>query len=137
MLVADCRYGAIKYSLLPYVTSVGELLRHSYKWNSSSVSSPTCWGLRPEIINYFIGSGNSRAPPSWPYNSSTIEHPSAIPPLHLNKITMGVLDVLSRKSGVIVGQDVLALFNYCQEHNFAIPAIVSTRSASRLPSGPL
>ena len=44
--------------------------------------------------------------------------------------TMGVLDVLTRKSGVIVGDDVLKLFNYAQEHNFAIPAIVSSRSAS-------
>lgn len=37
---------------------------------------------------------------------------------------MGCTDVLSRKSGVIVGDDVLKLFNYAQEHNFAIPAIV-------------
>lgn len=40
-------------------------------------------------------------------------------------------DVLSRKTGVIVGDDVLKLFNYAQEHNFAIPAIVSAR---KLPS---
>jgi hypothetical protein len=39
--------------------------------------------------------------------------------------TMGVKDVLSRKSGVIVGDDVLKLFNYAQEHKFAIPAVVS------------
>jgi fructose-bisphosphate aldolase class II len=32
--------------------------------------------------------------------------------------------VLKRKTGVIVGDDVLALFNYAQEHKFAIPAIV-------------
>jgi len=38
---------------------------------------------------------------------------------------MGVQDVLSRKSGVIVGDDVLALFEYAQKKNFAIPAIVS------------
>lgn len=38
---------------------------------------------------------------------------------------MGAKEVLSRKSGVIVGDDVLKLFNYAQEHNFAIPAIVS------------
>jgi fructose-bisphosphate aldolase, class II len=38
---------------------------------------------------------------------------------------MGAKDVLSRKSGVIVGDDVLKLFNYAQEHKFAIPAIVS------------
>lgn len=37
---------------------------------------------------------------------------------------MGVTDVLSRKKGVIVGDDVLKLFNYAQEKNFAIPAIV-------------
>jgi fructose-bisphosphate aldolase class II len=41
---------------------------------------------------------------------------------------MGATDVLSRKSGVIVGDDVLKLFNYCQEHNFAIPAIVCSES---------
>ena len=33
--------------------------------------------------------------------------------------------VLKRKTGVIVGDDVLALFNYAQEKKFAIPAIVS------------
>ena len=38
---------------------------------------------------------------------------------------MGVLDVLSRKSGVIVGDDVLNLFEYAQANKFAIPAIVS------------
>ena len=32
--------------------------------------------------------------------------------------------VLKRKTGVIVGDDVLHLFNYAQEHKFAIPAIV-------------
>ena len=39
---------------------------------------------------------------------------------------MGATDVLSRKSGVIVGDDVLNLFKYAKEHKFAIPAIVST-----------
>jgi fructose-bisphosphate aldolase, class II len=38
---------------------------------------------------------------------------------------MGVKDILSRKEGVIVGDDVLNLFKYAQEKNFAIPAIVS------------
>lgn len=38
---------------------------------------------------------------------------------------MGVLDKLSRKTGVITGDDVLRLFQYCQEKTFAIPAIVS------------
>lgn len=32
--------------------------------------------------------------------------------------------VLSRKTGVIVGDDVLKLFKYAQEKKFAIPAIV-------------
>lgn len=48
---------------------------------------------------------------------------------------MGVLEKLSRKSGVIVGDDVLRLFEYAQEKNFAIPAIVcflcSERSLTR------
>lgn len=35
--------------------------------------------------------------------------------------------VLSRKKGVIVGDDVINLFNYAQEKNFAIPAIVRCR----------
>ena len=38
---------------------------------------------------------------------------------------MGATNVLSRKSGVIVGDDVKKLFDYAQEHKFAIPAIVS------------
>ncbi|KAF5004119.1 hypothetical protein F66182_16065, partial [Fusarium sp. NRRL 66182] len=37
---------------------------------------------------------------------------------------MGVLEKLSRKSGVIVGDDVLKLFQYAQEKQFAIPAIL-------------
>ena len=62
---------------------------------------------------------------------------------------MGVKDVLSRKEGVIVGDDVLgespqrlerlsptdsfaALFKYAQEKNFAIPAIVRCSSLSLL-----
>lgn len=47
---------------------------------------------------------------------------------------MGVQDVLSRKSGVIVGDDVLKLFNYAQEHNFAIPAINVTSSSTVVAS---
>ena len=43
---------------------------------------------------------------------------------------MGVKDVLSRKAGVIVGDDVLKLFNYAQEHGFAIPAINVTSSST-------
>jgi fructose-bisphosphate aldolase class II len=37
---------------------------------------------------------------------------------------MGVLEQLSRKSGVITGDDVLRLFEYAQEKKFALPAIV-------------
>jgi fructose-bisphosphate aldolase class II len=43
---------------------------------------------------------------------------------------MGVKDVLSRKSGVITGDDVLKLFNYAQEKGFAIPAINVTSSST-------
>lgn len=43
---------------------------------------------------------------------------------------MGVKDVLSRKEGVIVGDDVLALFKYAQEKNFAVPAINVTSSST-------
>ncbi|KAI9831872.1 MAG: Fructose-bisphosphate aldolase 1 [Phylliscum demangeonii] len=43
---------------------------------------------------------------------------------------MGALDVLSRKKGVIVGDDVLKLFSYAQQKNFAIPAINVTSSST-------
>ena len=43
---------------------------------------------------------------------------------------MGASDVLSRKAGVIYGDDVLKLFNYAQEHNFAIPAVNVTSSST-------
>ena len=43
---------------------------------------------------------------------------------------MGAQDVLERKTGVIVGDDVLKLFNYAQEKNFAIPAINVTSSST-------
>lgn len=46
---------------------------------------------------------------------------------------MGATDVLSRKTGVIVGDDVLALFKYAREHQFAIPAIVSFAYATASP----
>lgn len=40
-------------------------------------------------------------------------------------VIMGVLEQLSRKAGVITGDDVLRLFEYAQEQKFALPAIVS------------
>ncbi|KAL1987920.1 hypothetical protein VTN96DRAFT_1904 [Rasamsonia emersonii] len=43
---------------------------------------------------------------------------------------MGLLDKLSRKSGVIVGDDVLRLFEYAQQNNFAVPAINVTSSST-------
>lgn len=47
---------------------------------------------------------------------------------------MGVLDVLKTKSGVIVGDDVLALFKYARENQFAIPAINVTSSSTVVAS---
>lgn len=46
---------------------------------------------------------------------------------------MGVTDVLSRKSGVIVGDDVLRLFEYARDNEFALPAIVSDAPLPRRP----
>jgi hypothetical protein len=43
-------------------------------------------------------------------------------------VNMGAKDVLTRKTGVIVGDDVLNLFKYAKEKGFAIPAIVSDSS---------
>jgi fructose-bisphosphate aldolase class II len=42
----------------------------------------------------------------------------------------GATSVLSRKSGVIVGDDVLKLFNHAQENKYAIPAINVTSSST-------
>lgn len=43
---------------------------------------------------------------------------------------MGILDVIKRKSGVIVGDDVRAMFQYAKENKFAIPAINVTSSST-------
>jgi len=43
---------------------------------------------------------------------------------------MGAKDVLSRKSGVIVGDDVLALFKHAKDNGYAIPAINVTSSST-------
>jgi len=43
---------------------------------------------------------------------------------------MGAKDVLTRKTGVIVGDDVLNLFKYAKEKKFAIPAINVTSSST-------
>ncbi|KAJ9157447.1 Fructose-bisphosphate aldolase [Pleurostoma richardsiae] len=47
---------------------------------------------------------------------------------------MGVQDVLTRKTGVIVGDDVLNLFKYAREKGFAIPAINVTSSSTVVAS---
>ncbi|KAM3460292.1 hypothetical protein MY5147_003143 [Beauveria neobassiana] len=47
---------------------------------------------------------------------------------------MGATEVLSRKSGVIVGDDVLRLFEYAREKQFAIPAINVTSSSTVVAS---
>ncbi|KAF2872091.1 hypothetical protein BDV95DRAFT_635807 [Massariosphaeria phaeospora] len=43
---------------------------------------------------------------------------------------MSAIDVLSRKAGVIVGDDVLALFKHAQDKGYAIPAINVTSSST-------
>lgn len=43
-------------------------------------------------------------------------------------------EILSRKTGVIYGEDVKNLFKYAQEHNFAIPAINVTSSSTAVAS---
>ncbi|KAH7088432.1 hypothetical protein FB567DRAFT_338636 [Paraphoma chrysanthemicola] len=43
---------------------------------------------------------------------------------------MGAQDVLKRKSGVIVGDDVLALFKHAQDNGYAIPAVNVTSSST-------
>jgi len=53
--------------------------------------------------------------------------------VHLEESTpieMGALDVLLRKSGVIVGDDVMNLFKHARENSYAIPAINVTSSST-------
>lgn len=57
--------------------------------------------------------------------SDDIRTSDILPPHTTTTANMGVTDVLSRKSGVIVGDDVLRLFEYAREKQFAIPAVVS------------
>lgn len=47
---------------------------------------------------------------------------------------MGAQDVLSRKTGVIVGDDVLALFQHAKKEGYAIPAINVTSSSTAVAS---
>jgi len=47
---------------------------------------------------------------------------------------MGAQDVLSRKTGVIVGDDVLALFKHAKDNKYAIPAINVTSSSTVIAS---
>ncbi|KAJ5095423.1 hypothetical protein NUU61_004779 [Penicillium alfredii] len=47
---------------------------------------------------------------------------------------MGVLEQLNRKAGVIVGDDVLRLFEYAKEKGFALPAINVTSSSTVVAS---
>jgi fructose-bisphosphate aldolase class II len=47
---------------------------------------------------------------------------------------MGATDALTRKKGVIVGDDVMKLFRYAREHKFAIPAINVTSSSTVVAS---
>lgn len=47
---------------------------------------------------------------------------------------MGAQDVLSRKTGVIYGDDVLALFKHARENKYAIPAINCTSSSTVVAS---
>lgn len=46
----------------------------------------------------------------------------------------GAAAVLSRKAGVITGDDVLKLFKHAQENNYAIPAINVTSSSTVIAS---
>lgn len=46
------------------------------------------------------------------------------PSFHQDNLNKMATAVLSRKTGVIVGDDVQKLFKYCHEKKFAIPAIV-------------
>jgi fructose-bisphosphate aldolase, class II len=51
-------------------------------------------------------------------------------PSTFEQAKMGAADNLSRKAGVIVGDDVLNLFKYAQQEGFAIPAINVTSSST-------
>lgn len=59
------------------------------------------------------------------YNKQRVRGKSSLP-----KDNMGVQEVLQRKTGVIVGDDVRRLFDYAQAHEFAIPAVNVTSSST-------
>lgn len=71
--------------------------------------------------------------PFWKHKLQVANYQPQTTNTHSHTIdNMGCTDVLSRKSGVIVGDDVLNLFKYAQEHNFAIPAIVRHDAVERM-----
>ncbi|KAF1328897.1 Fructose-bisphosphate aldolase, class ii, partial [Globisporangium splendens] len=50
------------------------------------------------------------------------------PPLQVSTLTMGLLDIVP--TGVLNGEDVVKVYKYAQEHNFAIPAVNVTSSST-------
>merc|ERR1711939_1248206 len=77
---------------------------------------------------------HSLASPYGFFNSQPTPRPYSLCEPHQATVNMGVKDVLSRKEGVIVGDDVLALFKHAQENNYAIPAINCTSSSTVVAS---
>jgi hypothetical protein len=61
------------------------------------------------------------------FDSKRVTQLHSLTPTRAN---MGAQDVLTRKTGVIVGDDVLNLFKYAQQKGFAIPAINVTSSST-------
>ena len=63
-----------------------------------------------------------------PISTSYVRIVLVSPWIDSQKLSSMAQSVLTRKTGVIVGDDVLKLFNYAQEKEFAIPAIVSIKA---------
>merc|ERR1711939_1200725 len=77
---------------------------------------------------------HSLASPYGFFNFQPTPRPYSLCEPHQATVNMGVKDVLSRKEGVIVGDDVLALFKHAQENNYAIPAVNVTSSSTVVAS---
>jgi Fructose-bisphosphate aldolase class-II len=96
--------------------------------NGVEEADPSC----PELpLTHIFPSTNSKSSTTLPL--STLHgslKPSESVTSPFSFFIMGVKDVLTRKTGVIVGDDVLNLFKYAQEKNFAIPAINVTSSST-------
>ncbi|KAL5402702.1 Fructose-bisphosphate aldolase 1 [Paraphaeosphaeria minitans] len=101
--------------------------------NSAAVEAETLQPLNSCSTHVTAASDFSVAYPL-SLSSAHIHEPTAPLRNYTTTITMGAQDVLSRKSGVITGDDVLKLFQHAKDNGYAIPAINVTSSSTVVAS---